>query len=379
MHFDVLADSAADGGGVLWGADSTCLAHLAKVFAESTGNPAPLLLHVEHGLRPESKDEAQTLQDWCEERDWRLCVEEVSVPREASLEAAARKVRYRAFREFAEREGLAAVLTAHTRSDQAETLLLRMMRGTGVAGMAGIPERRGLYHRPLLNWSAADTRRYCEQHKLSYLRDTMNDDARFARVRVRKHLLPLLAEENPNIEEALAKLARSAAENRELLDWLAESRLRAWNVGESFSVGQEFLQSPPALQKHLLRLWLQRKYGVRLQATHFEAALGLCANIQGSASLDFPGGQLWLEYGELRWSPKNAQTLRPHLPGCHFRTWQAGDRMRPLRLCGRSRKLSDLFADAKISRRLRATAEVATHPHERSHRVGTACGVCVRI
>ncbi len=353
------------------GADSLVLADAAAL---ALGEAAVVVLHVDHGLSAESSSQAARLVAWARGRGLAAAVRRVTVGPRASLEAAARQARYRALCELAEELGLSALVTAHTARDQAETVLLRILRGTGVAGLAGIAAASawpGLpLLRPLLGLSRATVDEYAAARGLPVWDDLMNGDERFARVRVRRHLLPRLREENPAVDAALLRLAEHAAEWTSAIDELAAplaARLSA----------RQLAAAAPAVRKRALALALgQRALG--FEAAHLEALDALvCRSEGGSAAISLPGGIAVRQYDELRILPHeehgDARSLDGEPPDRNpggvpdelddasqfsVRRWRPGDRMRPARLGGRSRKLSDLFIDAKVPRALRGSARV---------------------
>lgn len=128
-----------------------------------------------------------------------------------SLEDVARRLRYKFLEEIAKKEGIQWVATAHTATDQAETLLIRLIRGTGLIGLAGIREiMGGRFIRPFLCVTREDVRRYVQENQIDFIDDESNKDERFLRNWVRKRILPLLKEINPRIDYALSDLANDS-------------------------------------------------------------------------------------------------------------------------------------------------------------------------
>lgn len=129
----------------------------------------------------------------------------------AGIQESARRLRLGALAELAERRGLRRVALGHQADDQAETVLFRILRGTGLRGLAGIPYRRDPFVRPLLDVTREDALRYLRKRSVPFATDPSNEDRRYARSRIRHDVLPLLRRENPRVAEALRLLARSAA------------------------------------------------------------------------------------------------------------------------------------------------------------------------
>jgi len=308
------------------GADSMVLADAA--IAE-LGVANVVVITIDHGLQ---KDGSELVSSWAREQGVACVVRRVEVAKQASVEAAARDARYAAFEDLADDLGLAWVWLAHTARDQAETVLMRIVRGTGPAGLGGIPAVRGRFARPLLALPRDLIDAYARERALPVWDDPMNRDRRIQRVRVREQLMPALRAENPAIEDALCRLAAAAREWTEALDREAEP----------------LAHFPMAVTKRAVALALE-KQGIGYEAKHLDAILALART---GAGIDLPGGRVERSYDQL-------VVATPDLEGCEVRVWQPGDRMRPARLKGRSRKLSDLYIDAKVPREARATARVA--------------------
>ncbi|MEO8700689.1 MAG: tRNA lysidine(34) synthetase TilS [Kofleriaceae bacterium] len=335
------------GVGCSGGADSLALADAA---IEMAGAARIVIVTIDHGLTAGSGEVADRVAAWARARGAASVVHAVEVDRgRASLEAAARDARYAGFAEVAREYQLVALLLGHTARDQAETVLMRILRGTGPAGLAAIPARRGIYHRPLLAVDRAEVDAYVTARRLPVWDDPMNADRALARVRVRTELLPLLRTENPQLDAALVRLADSTAEWLEVID-AAAAPLASLPIDCA-----GLAAAPAAIRKRAIVLAF-----AGLDAVHVDAIDRLItAPSRGTVSLDVPGGRVVRAYDLLDREHANVATEPPVVPpGYAVRVWQAGDRMQPARLAGHSRKLSDLFADAKVARALRITARV---------------------
>jgi tRNA(Ile)-lysidine synthase len=184
----------------------------------------------------------------------------------------------------------------------------------------------------------------------------MNDDRRLARVRVRHEILPALRRENPQLDNALVRLARSATEWLEVIDALARPF-----AGFPIDIASLAVQ-PAAIRKRAVSLALEAA-GLDYDAAHLDRVDRMVtAPPHGQRVVDVRGGSVVRSYGVLTIAPRQ-ELAPPELLGVpeaghELRTWRAGDRMRLARLKGRSRKLSDLYIDAKVPRSIRATARV---------------------
>ena len=378
------------------GPDSTVLAHLAMALARAGRLGSVALVHVDHRLRPGSAEEGEHVARLAAAGGGAFVAVAVDVARRSgSLEADAREARYAALDRVADERGAAAILVGHTRRDQAETVLMRIARGTGVVGLAGIPPRRGRIVRPLLAVAHDEVLGYLARHRLAALDDPMNRDPRHLRARARHEWLPALRAANPRIDDALVELAATAAEAREAIDRAAaELDRRARAAGEAAGTTWHaalLAEAPPAVRARWLARAVHAAGGGSLSARHHEAAARLLAGPgRGSARLDLPGITLWREYDRVHLAvpgaiPGGAGGLAASGPDAPYevRIWRPGDRMRPLRLRGRTRKLSDLFTDARIPRRLRPAARVVVRQSDGAivwaEHVGPAFGARIEV
>ncbi|GHT58707.1 hypothetical protein FACS1894109_13370 [Spirochaetia bacterium] len=200
------------------GADSTAmLISLARI--RETRNFTLHCIHIEHGIRPmdESRGDAEAVRSLCRELDVPCKV--VSIPpglvaetakrSGLGIEAAARQYRHRAWQHEARRIKAAAVLVAHTSDDALETALMRVLRGSGPAGLAALPLVRGLIRRPLLHLGRADVLRYLEERGVPYRIDSTNQDNQYLRNRIRNRLIPLLEELFPYWKKGVTAMAET--------------------------------------------------------------------------------------------------------------------------------------------------------------------------
>ena len=298
---------ACSGGG-----DSVALAALLCELAQGAGWSFAGLLHVNHGLRGAAADGDEAFcRDVAATLEVSIAVERGDVAARAraervSIEAAGHRVRYELFAR-AVREGRAdLVATGHTRDDQAETVLLRLIRGAGPAGLAGIRPRMGAVVRPLLDVRRDELRDYLRLRGLPHREDPSNRDERILRNRVRHRLIPFLAEHfSPAVTDALA---RGAAIARDDADWLdAAANAAAAEIveykegvpldalgdvaGGRFEIDAARLAAAhPALARRVALQVLERAGGRRVGFDHVERLRRL-AEAEGTAPVaaDFPG------------------------------------------------------------------------------------------
>jgi tRNA(Ile)-lysidine synthetase, N-terminal domain/tRNA(Ile)-lysidine synthetase, C-terminal domain len=350
------------------GPDSTALLH-ALMHLASRLHIELVAATVDHGLRPESGREAALVAERCRALGvaCEILVVDVKAARHAhvSWQEAARNVRLLALQEAAARLGCPRVALGHNADDQAETVLFRIVRGTGVSGLAGIPYERGVFIRPLLDVRRKGILAFLAKRRIPFIEDPSNANRHYARVRIRLDLLPLLARENPRVVEALLSLAQDA---------------RAIAAGTP-------IREPLALPS------IPRRAAALIQR--------MAAEGRGTRRVSVPEGEVVVSYGNVRFRPRggvrqdscppSAESVRVKGPGIYrlpgqsegsalkleegrppavppsgaavfdatriarpleVRAWRPGERMRPRGGRG-SRKVSDLLVDAKIPRDLR--------------------------
>lgn len=295
------------------GADSLAL---LLALEELTGADKLALVltvaHLDHGLRAEAgRSDARWVAEVATGLGFEAALGRASVTERAeatgdNLEQAARRARYEFLAATAGERGARLVLVAHTLDDQAETVMLRLLRGSGAEGLSGIePVRRldegqeVLLARPLLRWARrSDTEQYCRHRGAQWLVDTMNTDERFARVRVRRRLLPLMQSFNGRVVEALARTAELLREDSAVLERAAAELLSAASEDKAQKVSPLLIDvlrgAPPALRRRALRQWLARGRGGlrRLEMTHLLAVEALLAGERGGRVAELPGGAL---------------------------------------------------------------------------------------
>jgi tRNA(Ile)-lysidine synthase len=242
------------------GRDSVALLHLLCRFPASW-KVAVEVGHVHHGLRKTADSDVAFVEDLCRTLGVPLHVERVSGLSGPGLEARSRDARYTALRRMAQTAGAAFVATGHTMDDQAETVLMRLLRGTGTGALAGIAPRRPLgggveVVRPLLWTRREHLEKFLLDAGVPWREDETNQDLRIARNRVRHRLLPALAEENPRMVETLAHMAEIVREEEAVwaertqaaLAGVARADGTAWRLSLS-----RFRDLPVAVQRRLLR------------------------------------------------------------------------------------------------------------------------------
>ena len=207
-----------------------------------------LAAHYDHGLRgEESRRDRDFVTAWCAEQGIPLTVGAGDVAGQAArtrrgVEETARAMRYAFLEETAREAGADVIATAHNADDNLETVLLHLTRGTGLDGLTGIPPRRGKLIRPLLAAPRADIDEYLARTGVPWVEDSTNAQTVYARNRIRREVLPVLKELNPNLTETLtANLARLRADR----DWLNAQAQPVLDLAEK-SPGQVAIPPPPS-------------------------------------------------------------------------------------------------------------------------------------
>lgn len=279
------------------GPDSLCLLDLCAELARAR-RLTLLALHVDHGLRPESAAEAEEARALAGELGVAFATERIrSLERHrGNLQERAREARARALRHVARGCGAQWVATGHTADDQAETVLMRALRGAGPRGLGGIAPRAGEFVRPLLFARRSDVEQQLAKRGLRALRDPSNTQDHYARNRLRHGLLPLMSRENPKIVESLCRLAENCRADDAALDSLAErllQRSRRPNGIDAEGIDLCVLRGEPVGLVHrvLVRAYEHARGDRRGLTRHHVLQLAELASraASGTRRLDLPG------------------------------------------------------------------------------------------
>jgi tRNA(Ile)-lysidine synthase len=218
-----------------------------------------------HNLRPEAADELTLARALAGRHGLPFVRRDVRLPARGNVMAQARAQRYRALRQAARAFGASAILVAHTADDQAETVLFHLARGTGLRGAGGMPARRGLIHRPLLDLPHQSLLAHLAAHQIPYATDPTNVSLRRSRGLMRQQLLPALTQLNPQCVQHLALFAARARADDALLNKLACKVLAGAVQPDGALCLTTVRRAPRALWPRVLRQWL-RPLGVRPQS-----------------------------------------------------------------------------------------------------------------
>lgn len=289
------------------GVDSVTLVHLLSETGKRQGF-AVAAAHFDHHIRPESGQDAAFCEAFCREHGIPFYLGGADVPAAAArerkgLEETARKLRYQFLYETAQTLGAVAIATAHHAEDNAETLLLHLLRGTGSRGMGGIAPKSGLLIRPLLTTHRREIEDYLTENGLPHVEDATNADTAYTRNYIRHEVLPLLRERNGAVVDALCRSAEAFRRDSAYLEERASELLKnAVLSADSATISAKIIgDAPEALSlRAVQQLTEQVSAGTVLSAAHREAVLALCREGQSGQSVRLPDGlEAVLSFGAL--------------------------------------------------------------------------------
>ena len=345
------------------GPDSTAL-----LLALHEEGHAVTVAHFDHALQPGSGDAADHVLALGERLGVEVLVERRQTPMpHGSVQAGARTLRYEFLERARVQTGAQVVAVAHTADDVVEGVVLHLLRGCGLAGMRGMPARRGVFVRPLLTVWRSEVADYLGRQGVQALQDPANSNPAYARVRVRRDILPALERDRPGIVRRFHRAAIRAAALHDSISGAAESALNAGAATRAVVAA-----APEPVAAEMMRQLYARAGGVQpsLSQAHLVAMLRLAQPGPGGRGVDLPGGLRFRIVGETmqivatqadqRPAPRlevsacdgcgdlTAAHLRPDLElRLGYRT--PGLTMRPLMGRG-TRKLQDIFVDARVPR-----------------------------
>jgi tRNA(Ile)-lysidine synthase len=412
--------------GVSGGPDSVCLLHILNTLREDIGMEL-IVAHFDHGLRPnDDQDESRFVEALAESLGlaWETKRAYHLEPAMSSLEERARDSRYAFFREVRDLHDAHKIAIGHNLDDQAETILLRLLRGSGATGLAGIPPcRDGIIIRPLIDLPRDDILRFLEEKRCHYHMDSSNLEKRYLRNRIRLELLPIMQRYQPRILSILSHTADTLREDdrflsRQAQDWL-RSKSATRTDGEIKIPLAPLLDLSPALRGRVLRqaiFWISGNLR-RLDRRHVASLTGILFSQRPQVSISLPRGlvarksydSLIISSGKGKEQTNFLYSLPgpggydiPEVGACILleemdsagvinkessplaalfdldrvdypltvRNFRTGDRFFPLGMAGR-KKLKDLFIDLKIPFELRRKIPLLIS----SERLMWVCGI----
>lgn len=282
------------------GTDSMCLLHLLTAWGGEHGF-AVTAAHFNHGLRGETADRDQRfVETYCLEHGidfltGRGDTRKLAAEQGKSLEEAARILRYEFLRSAAKQAGCRWILTAHHADDNAETMLLNLIRGTGSAGLCGIPARRDGVCRPFLTVTREELAAYAAEHAIPHVEDETNETDEATRNVLRHRVLPILRELNPRAVENMTRTAELLTEENRLLEELTRQTAAAaeQTPGGLRIPCRALAEGPPALTGRAALRLMERVCGCRKDLTEkHAAAVTALASGAGDGQISLPYGML---------------------------------------------------------------------------------------
>lgn len=394
-EYDMLSRGTRVVVGLSGGADSVCLLHVLLWLREEYELEISAV-HVNHGIRgAESDADENFVFALCQKLGIELDVCHYDVPHEAmrmglTLEEAGRVLRYQSFEKSLQKRSGNKIAVAHNQNDNAETVLMRVFRGTGMKGLAGIPPARENIIRPLITTSRTEIEHFCQENNLSYRTDSTNLNNIYTRNFIRLDLLPLAEERLSSATlENISRMTRIIAEEEEYLNGIAMDALRHCAPDSSSLSIPLLVEYPVVLRRRIIRLFLlpHTKENRDISYEHVNMALGLLSKKTGSEICLPFGLRLKRSYALLYIPSKPAAAFRYELPldtaifisesrvsilssfkktdnyfensctkifsydkiggALHVRSRQAGDKIY-VQSMGGNKKIKDYFIDAKI-------------------------------
>lgn len=303
------------GVAVSGGADSVCLLYLMHELAPAWGLHLSVI-HIDHGIRGiASQADAEFVRALAGQFALLFHFRRVDAPAvDDNLEQAARRLRQQFYRELREQGAVDRIATGHTRSDQAETVLYRLLRGSGLAGLSGIrPVTSDGIVRPLLACTRPEIRNWLKERQIEWHEDDTNRDLAYARNRIRHDLLHQLRRDyNPNLDETLANMAELARDEEAY--WIGQLQpIR--KVGDLCYLATQDLSGHRAKARRLIRAAMETVKGDLRQIgfEHVESVLEMARSADGHGRVQVPGIDVLRSFDSIRFAPAGYDTLR--VPG----------------------------------------------------------------
>ncbi|HIB95210.1 MAG TPA: tRNA lysidine(34) synthetase TilS [Candidatus Marinimicrobia bacterium] len=392
------------------GVDSVVIAHLFAQVRESF-RLTLAVAHFNHSLRGEESDADEAfVKDWAKALDLPFFSAQWVSSELSNWEERAREARYGFLDKTCQQLGCDWIATAHHADDQAETLLMRLVEGSGYRGLRGIPERNGKVVRPLLKFTKAELTQYASENGLSFREDSSNQDTRFQRNRIRENILPQIQKLNSHFSQTVQRTVSNMVEVAEWVDGhLRDLYGKAVSVSENGLIQideKELRKVPPLLQKELVRevvnendlpwrghVWddlsrflqkatvgdimilpdnckiLKDRHRFLIMRVTGEGDLN-SFHLDTATSVSLKAGDHIFTM-DLTTEPTFSSESETEFidfdqldhGSIRLRPWQAGDRMVPVGMSGR-KKVSDILVDAKVDRFSKMSKYVLTSAHK---------------
>ena len=282
--------------GVSGGPDSMTLLNILNNLKEKL-NIKLYVAHINHSIRKEADEETKYVHDFCKKIDVeffakKVKVEEIAKELKMGTEEAGRNIRYEFFEEVAHKVGANKIATAHNLNDNAETVLMNIIRGTSVSGLKGIDKvRDGKYIRPIIECSRAEIEDYCKEKNLNPRYDKSNNENIYTRNKIRNLLIPFLQKEfNPNIVEGINRLSQIAIEEEQFINKVVEKEYEKLQIAVDNNIIlnlKEFNKLDYVIKSKLILYTISKVYGKTsgIEKKHIDDIIKLCDNNIGNKYL----------------------------------------------------------------------------------------------
>ena len=283
--------------GVSGGADSLCLLHLLLEIQEEL-QLTIVVAHVNYGVRKTALRDQRIVEEFAKQHNLTLITKKLHFTpgRKKNFEDWARQERYKFFAALAKKHKAQRIAVAHNKNDQAETVLMHFLRGTGLPGLSGMTVREGMLIRPLLHVTRQEIVAELKKHKIRFAVDETNRDKKFFRNRLRHELLPLLTKKyNPNIIDALARTSSTAQQLQDYLAAEAEAFINMYGTRRGTRLRfprTAWEATPDALLHEVITLTCSMRSGrvEKLSNPHFAQVLAIFRPWRSGLSKELPAG-----------------------------------------------------------------------------------------
>ena len=300
--------------GVSGGSDSMALLNILNNLKEKL-NIKLYVAHINHMIREEADEETEFVKDFCAKINVEFFAKKVKVEEEAKkqrigTEEAGRNIRYEFFEEVAKRVGANKIATAHNNNDNAETVLMNLIRGTSISGLKGIEKvRDGRFIRPIIECSREEIEEYCKENNLNPRYDKTNDENIYTRNKIRNLLIPFLKKEfNPNIIEGINRLSQIATEEEQFINKTVEKEYKKLSLTVNNNEKRiildlkEFNKLDYAIKSKLILYTISKAYGTAngIEKIHIDDIIKLCYNNIGNKYLSPRAGiKIYVKKGKI--------------------------------------------------------------------------------
>ncbi len=409
------------------GQDSMCLIHILMKIKEEKSLKISAA-HMEHGIRQgDSISDMEFVRSYCENNGIKLYVKQVDIPELAAkqgkgIEQTAREQRYGFFEELYRTEDIDLIATAHHGNDQAESIIINLVRGAALDGISGMAPVNGKYIKPFLCVTKREIEQYCSEESIQYKVDSTNSDVNYTRNYVRHIINPLLAAINPDFTETIMRNSEYIRAEKYYLERISENiynEIAAENDGEVLINVQRLMGYDEVIRARIYRKAALRT-GVKqdLYAVHYTLIDGMADKCRKGAVLDMPGGlKVSLGHGGMLFSTRKSSIYIPPVavngPGIYslgkakviieetdvvpnsfvkgieyvdkekwpletiLRTRLSGDMFRQIN--GGQKKLKKLFIDKKIDKSIRDTTPLIAAGNEVLYIAGIGISENVKV